>query len=166
MVNFRIHGNFDHLFDNLVIPRDEDWASLDTMVFLGRYMKEKSSGLLYRTRILYQHPDFKTRGYHIDESSKNPRPIYPNHFPLRLPSQGLKDIYSYSTRLHMTLDIIFRNREDYLKAEKELNICQTHSLEIPSIFSQLKVCTPEIYKRFENLVENMEETLYLYKPSN
>lgn len=175
MVNFRIYEDFDPLFKNLIIPSNKDWDSLGSTAFLGRYMREKSTGSLYRTRGLYhQHPDFKTKGYHIKRSVLDLYLDYPEYFPVSLPSPSLKEIcrglkyrhFSSCQQDIITLNIIFRNLEDYLKAEKELNVCKTHILEIPILSSQLKDVLPQIYKRFENLVENKEELLYLYKPNN
>ncbi len=159
MVNFRTYKNFDNLFNSLATLKDEDWMSLEPTIFLGRYMREKSTGILYRSKIIYQRPNLKTGRYYVRES-------LPGHFPIKLSPRGLREIYSYSSSLNITLDIIFRNREDYLKAEKELNICETHILEIPFLLSRLGSIISNIYEKFEDPRENKEEMLYLYKPNN
>ena len=159
MVSFRTYKNLDDLFKNLVVIKDKDWTSQKSTIFFGRYMREKSTGSLYRIKIIYPHHNFKTSRYYVRES-------LPGHFPIKLSSQGLKGVYSHSSFLNITLDIIFRNKEDYLRAEKELNICQTYILEIPFLLSKLGSIISKVYERFEDPRENKEEIFYLYKPSN
>lgn len=172
MVNFRICEDFDPLFKNLVVPSDEDWDSLRPTVLIGKYMRYKATGSLYRVRGIYHCPDFKTKGYRIRKSGYEPYFGSPDYFPVRFPSRDLKDIFQDFRLQHqsyqsiITLSIIFRNDEDYLRAEEDLNICKTHVLDIPILSSQLNAAIPKIYRRFENLVETRKEILYLYKPND
>ena len=165
MVNFRIYRN-----SNYFISYEEiDWDSLEPTVLLGRYMKEKSTGILYCVKRLSLFR-IGNNGYNIQPFD----PFYLSYSEISetVSSFNLKTAlknYSYYRHTYsesnLVTDIIFRNLGDYQKAVKELGIDQTSIVEIPFSF-QIESYLPRIRERFTGLLDNSKIGACLYNPGN
>ena len=163
MVNFRIHRNFNYF----ISYEEIDWDSLETLVLLGRFMKEKSTGNLYFVRRL-SRVLIEKNGYIIQPSD----PLYYSPIPDTVSSVNLKEALirsSYYRRTYsesnLVTDIIFRNLNDYRRAVKELGIDQTGIVDIPFSF-QIEPYLSKIRERFEGLLDTSGISVCLYNSGN
>lgn len=158
MVNFRIYNNFNYF----ITYEEIDWDSLGLTIFLGRYIRDKSTGISYFVRRLSQS-FIQNKGYIIVSSSGTF-----SSTPDLITTTDLKTVFlsnSFYKRRNsepnLVTDILFRNLNDYQRAVKELKIDQTKTVNIPYSF-QIKPDIPKIQERFESLFNTSKVGVYLY----
>ncbi len=159
MVNFRIYEKSSHF-----IPYEEiDWNSLGPIVLLGRFIREKSTGISYLVKRLSQS-HIRNRGY-MFSSSYHLIPEAISSFDLKTVLFGNASYKQSYSEPNLVTDIIFRNLNDYQSAIKELRIDQTFVMIIPYTF-QIEPFIPRICRGFESLFNTSGISSYLYNPRN